>query len=105
MSTEVITPLAKKKAASNRVPPPAPGSAVDAALNYAAYAADWKLALAGEDMWAAKFGSRAKGDEILGRLETETRPDACMRILAAEVIRLRVLTQQNAKSSDAERSL
>lgn len=82
-----------------RTAPPlseAPGSAVDFALNYAAYAADWRQALNGQDLWGAKFGSRAKGDELIGRRETETRPDACMRILAAEVIRLRSLVQPNA---------
>ena len=62
---------------------------VEAALDYTDYAADWRLALAGEELWASKFGQRAKGDDILGRLETETRPHACMRILAAEVRRLR----------------
>jgi len=62
---------------------------VEAALDYADYAANWTLATAREELWSAKFGSRAKGDDFLGRRETETRPDACMRILAAEVRRLR----------------
>lgn len=89
--------MSKKKSPINETVPAAvvdPAVAVNAALDYCAYAADWKLAVKGEAMWAAKFGSRAKGDELLGRLETETRPDACMRILSAEVIRLRALTQQ-----------
>lgn len=68
-----------------------PATPVEAALNYADYSADGKLALEGEALWASKFGSRAKGDDILGRLDTETRPHACMRILAAEVRRLRTL--------------
>ncbi len=66
-----------------------PATPVEAALDYADYAANWTLATARDHLWSAKFGSRAKGDEILGRLETETRPAACMRILAAEVRRLR----------------
>lgn len=64
---------------------------VEAALDYADYAADWTLATAREHLWTSKFGKRAPGDDLLGRKETETRPDACLRILAAEVRRLQSL--------------
>jgi hypothetical protein len=84
-----------------RKAPLVPAAAVNAALNYVAYASDPKLAIAGADMWSAKFGSRAKGDEILVRSETETRPTACMRILAAEVVRLRELECENTRLREA----
>lgn len=93
------TIMSKKKSPISETKPATavdPAVAVNAALDYCAYAADWKLAVKGESTWAAKFGSRAKGDELLGRLETETRPDACMRILSAEVHRLRTLIPQPA---------
>jgi hypothetical protein len=75
-------------------------TAVDAALDYARYSADWRLAVVGENLWTAKFGRRTKGDDILGRKESETTPHACMRILAAEVIRLRALLKTKKVNDD-----
>ena len=65
-----------------------PASPVDAALNYADFAKD------GTDggypaLWNSKYPSQAAGDKALGLHETQTRPHACMQILADEVRRLR----------------
>jgi hypothetical protein len=65
-----------------------PASAVDAALIYADFAKD------GTDggypqLWSGKYPTQAAGDKVIGLHETQTRPHACMQILANEVRRLR----------------
>jgi hypothetical protein len=73
-----------------------PASPVDAALNYAAFAKD------GTDggypaLWSGKYPSQAAGDKVIGLHETQTRPHACMQILADEVRRLRAQLQEAGK--------
>lgn len=69
-------------------PPLAPTCKVDAALNYADYAAGRGPGQY-PDLWLRKYPEPSAGDRVIELPATATRPDHCMQILAAEVRRLR----------------
>lgn len=62
-------------------------SAVDAALHYADFARGAQVAC--PEVWQSRYPARTAGDRVIDLQETETRPQKCMQILAAEVRRLR----------------
>lgn len=77
--------------------PLAPVSKVDAALNYADYAAGRGPGQY-PDLWLRKYPEPSAGDKAIELPATATRPEHCMQILAAEVRRLRA---QNNHAEEA----
>jgi hypothetical protein len=73
-----------------------PASPVDAALNYTDWAKN-KTDGGYPGLWRVDHRGQAAGDKVIGLQEWQTRPHACMQILADEVCRLRAQLQEAGK--------